>query len=166
MVGVAGVPRGPLQDPALLRQRLPHPLVVRAMGSPGWVPLSETGPPDGVVSCRGDEWGAAGGDNCYGETEPIAGEGHRGRGTDAEMMAATEAAVAALSARGVAVQLLNITQLSELRKDGHPSIYRKQWEPLTENQMAEPRSFADCIHWCLPGVPDVWNEILYAHIFF
>ncbi|KAL0705543.1 hypothetical protein Bca4012_071968 [Brassica carinata] len=20
----------------------------------------------------------------------------------------------------------------------------------------------DCIHWCLPGVPDTWNEILYA----
>ncbi|CAA7389376.1 unnamed protein product [Spirodela intermedia] len=113
----------------------------------------------------GDEWGAAGGDNCYGETEPIAVEGHRGRGTDAGMMTAAEAAVAALRARGVVVQLLNITQLSELRKDGHPSIYRKQWEPLTEDQIAEPRSFADCIHWCLPGVPDVWNEILYAHIF-
>jgi hypothetical protein len=22
----------------------------------------------------------------------------------------------------------------------------------------------DCLHWCLPGIPDTWNEILFTHI--
>jgi len=26
-------------------------------------------------------------------------------------------------------------------------------------------SFDDCSHWCLAGVPDAWNEILYAVLF-
>ncbi|KAJ1419302.1 PMR5 N-terminal domain [Sesbania bispinosa] len=55
--------------------------------------------------------------------------------------------------------------LSEYRKEGHPSIYRKQWEPLTEEQLSNPKTYADCIHWCLPGVPDTWNELLYVYIF-
>lgn len=114
---------------------------------------------------RGDEWGIAAEHNCYNETEPIAREGHWGRGSDARMMRMVEAEIEGLQSRGVGVQLLNITQLSEYRKDGHPSIYRKQWEPLTEARLADPGSYADCIHWCLPGVPDVWNELLYAHIF-
>uniref|UniRef100_A0A0E0MBK9 Trichome birefringence-like C-terminal domain-containing protein n=1 Tax=Oryza punctata TaxID=4537 RepID=A0A0E0MBK9_ORYPU len=35
---------------------------------------------------------------------------------------------------------------------------------LTPEQKAEPPKYADCIHWCLPGVPDVWNQILYTRI--
>ncbi|MQL93335.1 hypothetical protein Taro_025971 [Colocasia esculenta] len=113
----------------------------------------------------GNEWGIAGDQNCHNETEPITKEGHWGRGSDVRMMRMVEAAIEGLKSRGVSVQLLNITQLSEYRKDGHPSIHRKQWEPLTEAQLANPGSYADCIHWCLPGVPDVWNELLYAHMF-
>lgn len=81
------------------------------------------------------------------------------------MMNVVDTAIDRLKDRGVSVQILNVTQLSEYRKDGHPSIYRKQWDPLTEEQIANPSSYADCIHWCLPGVPDVWNELLYAYIF-
>jgi len=54
------------------------------------------------------------------------------------------------------VNFLNITYLSELRSDGHPSIHR---EPITPNPAIE-----DCSHWCLPGVPDTWNQILYAQL--
>lgn len=70
-----------------------------------------------------------------------------------------------LKVRGINVKVLNITQLSEYRKEGHPSIHRKQWNPLTQDQISNPSSYADCIHWCLPGVPDTWNELLYAYIF-
>ncbi|KAL0443633.1 UNVERIFIED_CONTAM: protein trichome birefringence-like 41 [Sesamum latifolium] len=45
------------------------------------------------------------------------------------------------------VELLDITNLSLLRKDGHPSVYGL--------------GGMDCSHWCLPGVPDTWNQILY-----
>ncbi|CAN1134031.1 Protein trichome birefringence-like 8 [Linum perenne] len=54
------------------------------------------------------------------------------------------------------VQYLNITHLTEYRFDGHPSRYREPGTP--------PDAPQDCSHWCLPGVPDVWNEILYAHL--
>lgn len=102
--------------------------------------------------------------NCYNETEPIFEQGYRGRGSDSNMMNVVEKMIEGLKERGVRVQVMNITQLSEYRKDGHPSIFRKQWEPLTEEQIKNPSSYADCIHWCLPGVPDVWNKLLYAYI--
>ncbi|OEL15864.1 Protein trichome birefringence-like 34 [Dichanthelium oligosanthes] len=66
-----------------------------------------------------DEWddGGASGSNhqCYNETEPIAGEGHRGRDTDPAFARAVEAEVARLGERGVAARVLNVTQLSEHR---------------------------------------------------
>ncbi|CAA6667606.1 unnamed protein product [Spirodela intermedia] len=51
---------------------------------------------------------------------------------------------------------LNITYLTWLRKDGHPSNHREPGTPVPFPQ--------DCSHWCLPGVPDAWNELLYAHL--
>ncbi|CAN1278094.1 Protein trichome birefringence [Linum perenne] len=53
------------------------------------------------------------------------------------------------------VKYLNVTRMTDYRKDGHPSMYRKQ--KLSEE-------YQDCSHWCLPGVPDAWNEILYAQV--
>ncbi|KAK9723618.1 hypothetical protein RND81_05G012800 [Saponaria officinalis] len=54
------------------------------------------------------------------------------------------------------VGFMNVTYLSESRTDGHPSIHR---EPITPQPVVE-----DCSHWCLPGVPDTWNEILYSRL--
>ncbi|XP_019708331.1 protein trichome birefringence-like 8 [Elaeis guineensis] len=54
------------------------------------------------------------------------------------------------------VQLLNITYSTGFRKDGHPSSHREPGTPADAPQ--------DCSHWCLPGVPDMWNELLYAHL--
>ncbi|KAG0486363.1 hypothetical protein HPP92_008458 [Vanilla planifolia] len=39
---------------------------------------------------------------------------------------------------------------TQLRKDAHPSKYGGE------------HSGMDCSHWCLPGLPDTWNQILYA----
>ncbi|KAK9290376.1 hypothetical protein L1049_008545 [Liquidambar formosana] len=54
------------------------------------------------------------------------------------------------------VQFLNITYLTEFRNDGHPSLHREPGTPVPFPQ--------DCSHWCLPGVPDTWNELLYAQL--
>ncbi|KAI3447432.1 hypothetical protein Pfo_004097 [Paulownia fortunei] len=54
------------------------------------------------------------------------------------------------------VQFLNITYLTEFRKDGHPSSNREPGTPVDAPQ--------DCSHWCLPGVPDTWNELLYTEL--
>ncbi|KAK2649669.1 hypothetical protein Ddye_017158 [Dipteronia dyeriana] len=56
------------------------------------------------------------------------------------------------------VILLNITSLSEYRIEGHPSIYGKKPDKRFSSNSE------DCSHWCLPGVPDMWNELLYFHL--
>ncbi|KAL8144627.1 protein trichome birefringence-like [Apium graveolens] len=60
------------------------------------------------------------------------------------------------------VSYLNITRLTDYRKDGHPSMYRKKHMSSKEKELT--LQFQDCSHWCLPGVPDLWNEILYAEL--
>ncbi|KAJ6432502.1 hypothetical protein OIU84_019691 [Salix udensis] len=63
------------------------------------------------------------------------------------------------------VHFINITKLSEYRKDAHTSVYTiRQGKVLSPEQKADPATYADCIHWCLPGLPDTWNEFLYTRI--
>lgn len=52
----------------------------------------------------------------------------------------------------VPVTVLDITSMSALRSDAHVG----NWSdiPLTP----------DCSHWCLPGVPDMWNEIVLSYL--
>ncbi|XP_052182856.1 protein trichome birefringence-like 14 [Diospyros lotus] len=57
--------------------------------------------------------------------------------------------------KGTNVKFLDITALSQLRDDGHISKYGIR---------ATTPTMQDCLHWCLPGVPDTWNEILVAQI--
>uniref|UniRef100_A0A0D6QT21 Uncharacterized protein n=1 Tax=Araucaria cunninghamii TaxID=56994 RepID=A0A0D6QT21_ARACU len=64
--------------------------------------------------------------------------------------------VAESAVKGTRVELLEITGFSQLRDEAHISKYT-------------PRSKTggqDCLHWCLPGVPDTWNELLFAQLFF
>ncbi|CAN6863890.1 unnamed protein product [Brassica oleracea] len=54
------------------------------------------------------------------------------------------------------LKLLNITAMAAQRNDGHPSLY------YLGSASPAPVHRQDCSHWCLPGVPDAWNEILFA----
>ncbi|KAF5745115.1 Trichome birefringence-like 15 isoform 1 [Tripterygium wilfordii] len=56
--------------------------------------------------------------------------------------------------KGTRVKILDITALSELRDEGHISRY----------SVKASQGVNDCLHWCLPGVPDTWNELLIAQI--
>ncbi|KAL7107971.1 hypothetical protein ACP275_06G087400 [Erythranthe tilingii] len=62
------------------------------------------------------------------------------------------------------VSVEDITVISALRKDGHPSVYGNIG--ANNNSSGEKKQLkdrnSDCSHWCLPGVPDTWNEILNA----
>ncbi|KAK2647436.1 hypothetical protein Ddye_014925 [Dipteronia dyeriana] len=107
------------------------------------------------------EWAPGSEGNCYGENTPIDSEGYWGSGADLPTMRMVDKVLGKLSSK---VRVLNITQLSEYRKEGHPSIYRKFWETLSPAQLSNPSSYSDCIHWCLPGVPDVWNELLFHYL--
>ncbi|KAG6658175.1 protein trichome birefringence-like 16 isoform X1 [Carya illinoinensis] len=61
---------------------------------------------------------------------------------------------AADAVKGTGVKLLDITAISQLRDEGHISGFRRNTKPGVQ----------DCLHWCLPGVPDTWNEMLFAQI--
>ncbi|KAF8113412.1 hypothetical protein N665_0050s0064 [Sinapis alba] len=56
--------------------------------------------------------------------------------------------------KGTGVKLLDITALSHIRDEGHISRF----------SISASKGVQDCLHWCLPGVPDTWNEILFAMI--
>ncbi|CAI5482165.1 unnamed protein product [Closterium sp. Yama58-4] len=55
------------------------------------------------------------------------------------------------------VHLLDITGLTSTRPDAHKS----KWHGGDSSSDGEQ---GDCVHWCLPGVPDTWNDLLYAHV--
>ncbi|RLN33007.1 protein trichome birefringence-like 11 [Panicum miliaceum] len=57
------------------------------------------------------------------------------------------------------LHVLNVTLMTAQRRDGHPSVYN-----VAPPSRAPAGQRADCSHWCLPGVPDAWNELLYALI--
>ncbi|KAL7095262.1 hypothetical protein ACP275_10G012600 [Erythranthe tilingii] len=115
------------------------------------------------VHQQSSNWNKAEGAACAGETDPISNTSTPlDMGTDRRLLEITKNVI---KATGVAVGLVDITTLSEYRKDGHTSVYTiRQGKLLTPEQKADPATYADCLHWCLPGVPDTWNELLYAHI--
>ncbi|KAG8375078.1 hypothetical protein BUALT_Bualt10G0062800 [Buddleja alternifolia] len=58
---------------------------------------------------------------------------------------------------GVNLKLLDVNPLSLMRPDGHPGPYRF-FQPFGKDKNASVIS--DCLHWCLPGPIDSWNDIL------
>ncbi|TVU09462.1 hypothetical protein EJB05_42936 [Eragrostis curvula] len=55
---------------------------------------------------------------------------------------------------GTRVKLLDITAISQLRDEGH----------ISNSTFKKSTGIHDCLHWCLPGIPDMWNELLFAQI--
>ncbi|KAK1555899.1 hypothetical protein Q3G72_033093 [Acer saccharum] len=63
--------------------------------------------------------------------------------------------------KGMRLEALDVTKLSLMRPDGHPGPY------MHPNPFAggiKERVQNDCVHWCLPGPVDTWNQILLAII--
>ncbi|KAI3991974.1 hypothetical protein MKX01_001844 [Papaver californicum] len=94
---------------------------------------------------KGEEWGFPH-TSCADHTTPFNGTTYPGT---------PEPGVAVLkeilSKMSTPVTLLDVTTMSQLRKDAHPSHYAKK-----------DRTARDCGHWCVAGVPDTWNRLLYA----
>ncbi|TVU02633.1 hypothetical protein EJB05_51862 [Eragrostis curvula] len=110
-----------------------------------------------------EDWGdETEGGNCYNRTSPIGDASYWGSTSKAMLRVTGEV----LAESRVPVGVVNVTQLSEYRADAHTQTYKKLWAEPTPEQRADPRSYADCTHWCLPGVPDTWNELLYWKLFF
>ncbi|KAD2805237.1 hypothetical protein E3N88_38614 [Mikania micrantha] len=109
---------------------------------------------------KGIEWGGKPNENCYNQTKPIEDPNYWGSDSSKSIMRVTRDVLK------FPVTFLNITQLSLYRKDAHTSIYKKQWNPLTPQQLANPNTYADCTHWCLPGLQDTWNHLLFVKLFY
>ncbi|KAJ6824497.1 protein trichome birefringence-like 19 isoform X2 [Iris pallida] len=55
--------------------------------------------------------------------------------------------------RGLSYKLLDMTEMMLRRPDGHPSRYGHP-------PKAKVTLYNDCVHWCLPGPIDTWNDFL------
>ncbi|CAN8269469.1 unnamed protein product [Cochlearia groenlandica] len=113
---------------------------------------------------KSEDWGDEKGKKCYNQTTPIQDLDHWPSDCSKTLMKVIGEELD--RNKDFPVTVLNITQLSGYRKDAHTSIYKKQWSPLTKEQLANPVSYSDCIHWCLPGLQDTWNELLFAKLFY
>ncbi|XP_010530234.1 PREDICTED: protein trichome berefringence-like 7 [Tarenaya hassleriana] len=52
----------------------------------------------------------------------------------------------------VPVTVLHVTPMGAFRSDAHVGTW------------SDNPSVPDCSHWCLPGLPDTWNEILFSYL--
>lgn len=53
----------------------------------------------------------------------------------------------------VKFRVLDVTRAMLMRHDGHPgAFWGNKWM----------KGYNDCVHWCLPGPIDIWNDFLMA----
>lgn len=57
------------------------------------------------------------------------------------------------------LRMLDITKLAQERPDAHPDAYRNP-HPFANNASTQKKVVRDCLHWCLPGPVDTWNDLL------
>lgn len=83
-------------------------------------------------------------ENCLGEREPIKGSTFLGMPYPGEVILER-----VLTTIKKPVTFMNITLMTQLRPDAHPEFY--------DNTV-------DCSHYCVRGIPDVWNQLMYASL--
>ncbi|KAM7277510.1 hypothetical protein ACFE04_019376 [Oxalis oulophora] len=89
---------------------------------------------------------------CFGKTMPLIGEEYSKIVVPELVVKTIERVIGSMEV--VPVKYLNITKLTQFRVDAHPGIF----------SLKKGEVHPDCSHWCLPGVPDTWNRLLYALI--
>eukprot|EP00475_Leptophrys_vorax_P028230 TRINITY_DN40760_c0_g1_i1.p1 TRINITY_DN40760_c0_g1~~TRINITY_DN40760_c0_g1_i1.p1 ORF type:complete len:422 (-),score=-18.18 TRINITY_DN40760_c0_g1_i1:227-1492(-) len=68
---------------------------------------------------------------------------------------------------GTPFRFLQVTRLSAMRPDGHQGLWYKSRAatgPTSPGGDGEDPFSGDCTHWCLPGVPDTWVDMLYTNM--
>lgn len=109
---------------------------------------------------EGGAWNTGG--SCTGKVRPVSTVVRNGF-TDVmheKQVSGFERAVKRARA-GSKLRLMDITEPFGYRPDGHPGPYRspdpKKITKRGPNGEPPPQ---DCLHWCMPGPIDTWNEIL------
>ncbi|KAK4286098.1 hypothetical protein QN277_002706 [Acacia crassicarpa] len=98
------------------------------------------------VHYEGREWNQPA-RSCMKETQPFSGLKYPA-GTPMAWVVVNKV----LSRMKKPVYFLDVTTMSQYRKDAHPEGYSGVMD-------------TDCSHWCLPGLPDTWNVLLHAALF-
>ncbi|KAG9445811.1 hypothetical protein H6P81_011939 [Aristolochia fimbriata] len=92
-------------------------------------------------------------------TRPYRGREVRSGGTEWDISRAQVAEVVRAReegrGKGRKFGVLDVTKAMMMRPDGHPNSH---WN----NQGME--GYNDCVHWCLPGPIDAWNDLLLAMV--
>lgn len=108
------------------------------------------------VHFRGGDWKTGG--SCHLETLPDLRSSSVSSETSSQLRIVSEEISKLLDTMQMRkLDFLNVTLMTSQRKDGHSSLYY-----LAPETGPAPLHRQDCSHWCLPGVPDSWNELLYA----
>ncbi|KAM1269326.1 hypothetical protein ACFX13_001589 [Malus domestica] len=111
------------------------------------------------IFARSTDWGGDRGGSCYNQTTLSEDPNYKGSDSTDDIM---QIIGEVFNKSKVPITFLNIIQLSSYRKDAHTS---KQRSRLSPEQLANPIRY-DCVHWCLPGLLDTWNELLFAKLFY
>ncbi|KAL0863012.1 hypothetical protein Bca101_042130 [Brassica carinata] len=109
---------------------------------------------------RNGDWNTGG--NCNNTVPLSRGSEVTGEDGDGSVDTTVESAV-----NGTRIKILDITALSELRDEAHISGSKlKPRKPKKASNVTStpPPIVNDCLHWCLPGIPDTWNELFIAQI--
>lgn len=59
--------------------------------------------------------------------------------------------------KGINLRFLDVMKLSLMRPDGHPGLFRHFHPSTADNSV---KLVSDCLHWCLPGPIDAWNDLI------
>lgn len=110
---------------------------------------------------EGGAWNTGG--SCTGKVKPL-DEVVRNGFTDAmygKQVEGFRKAVKNAGEHGSRLKLMDITEPFAFRADGHPGPYRSP-DPNKKTQRGPDGKPPpqDCLHWCMPGPVDTWNEML------
>ncbi|KAI9185684.1 hypothetical protein LWI28_009657 [Acer negundo] len=112
--------------------------------------------PTGCDLPSGNEWKEPKARRCDAQTEPVKGSTYPGPPYTLSWRSYSEdcnifhgQVKTVISSMAKPAYLLDITLLTQPRKDGDPSVYTGS-------------TLVDYSHWCLAGVPDTWNYLLHA----
>uniref|UniRef100_A0A0D9WNP4 Trichome birefringence-like N-terminal domain-containing protein n=1 Tax=Leersia perrieri TaxID=77586 RepID=A0A0D9WNP4_9ORYZ len=94
----------------------------------------------------------------YEEGEKEVGEIEGQLGTIVKEEVASAAAAARSRGGESRVEVLDVTKLATMRPDGHPGVYMNP-DPF-KGGAPKKKLQIDCLHFCLPGPVDTFNEIL------
>ncbi|KAF8755735.1 hypothetical protein HU200_011204 [Digitaria exilis] len=110
---------------------------------------------------EGGAWNTGG--SCTGKVKPL-DEVVRNGFTDVmygKQVEGFRKAVKNAGQHGSRLKLMDITEPFAFRADGHPGPYRSP-DPNKKTQRGPDGKPPpqDCLHWCMPGPVDTWNEML------